>query len=305
MKKKDVLGVLDFTPEEIQRVMTIAIADKKSKNRTQVLKGKTVALLFDKPSLRTRVSFELAVQQLGGYSIYMGKDEVGLGKREPVKDVAKVLSRWVDCIVARVFSHETLLELAEYSTVPIINALSDWEHPCQAFADILTITEKKGQLSNVKIAYIGDFNNVARSLVKACLSMDYHISLASPLGYGIDNETLKRVQHLTQKKGKLIQTEEPLVAVENADIIYTDVWISMGEENLKESKIKDFQGFTIDKSILERAKPDVNIMHPMPVHYGEEISASIADISGWSLIDQADNRLYAQKGVLKLLSCVL
>ena len=302
MKKKDVLGVLDFTPEEIQRVMTIAIADKKSKNRTQVLKGKTVALLFDKPSLRTRVSFELAVQQLGGYSLYMGKDEVGLGKREPVKDVAKVLSRWVDCIVARVFSHETLLELAEYSTVPIINALSDWEHPCQAFADILTITEKKGQLSNVKIAYIGDFNNVARSLVKACLSMDYHISLASPLGYGIDNETLKRVQHLTQKKGELIQTEDPLVAVENADIIYTDVWISMGEENLKESKIKDFQGFTIDKSILERAKPDVNIMHPMPVHYGEEISASIADISGWSLIDQADNRLYAQKGVLNLIS---
>lgn len=302
MKKKDILGVLDFTSEEIQKVISIATADKKSKNKTEVLKGKTVALLFDKPSLRTRVSFELAVQQLGGYSFYMGKDEVGLGKREPVKDVAKVLSRWVDCIVARVFSHETLLELAEYSTVPIINALSDWEHPCQAFADVLTITEKKGQLSDVKIAYIGDFNNVARSLVKACLSMNYNISVASPLGYGIDNETLKSVQHLNAKKGKLIQTEDPLVAVKNADIIYTDVWISMGEEKLKQSKIKDFQGFTIDESILERAHPDVNIMHPMPVHYGEEISASIEDFRGWSLIDQADNRLYAQKGVLNLIS---
>ena len=299
MKKKDILGVLDFTSEEIQKVMSIAIADKKNKNKTEVLQGKTVALLFDKPSLRTRVSFELAVQQLGGYSFYMGKDEVGLGKREPVKDVAKVLSRWVDCIIARVFSHETLLELAEYSTVPIINALSDWEHPCQAFADVLTIREKKGELSDLKIAYIGDFNNVARSLIKACLSLNYQISVASPLGYGIDKETLENIAHLN---GTLIQTEDPLVAVENADIVYTDVWISMGEEKLKQSKMKDFQGFTIDESILERAKQDVNIMHPMPVHYGEEISASIQGFKGWSLIDQADNRLYAQKGVLNLIS---
>lgn len=301
--KKDLLSVSDLSPEEIEQFLKQALA-MKQENKPSLLSGKTLALLFEKPSLRTKVSFEVAMQQLGGHAIYLSPDEVGMGKREAIPDVARVLSRYVDGIAARTFSHQTLLTLAEYSSVPVINALSDMEHPCQALADFLTIYEKKGRLPGLSLAFIGDGNNVANSLLLAASLTGMNFSIASPPGYEIGNEVLKQSRGFTALSGsQIVLTNEPCEAVRNADVVYTDVWVSMGQEAEAAKRRLVFSGYQVDEKLLSLAKGDALFMHPLPAHYGEEISAGLLDNTQSVVFDQAENRLHLQKALLvKMLS---
>lgn len=263
-----------------------------------ILRGKALALVFEKPSLRTRVSFEIAMRQLGGYAIYLSPEEVGLGKREPVADVARVLSRYVDAIAARTFSHDTLRGLAENSSVPVINALSDLEHPCQAFADLLTIYEKKGSLSGLTLAFIGDGNNVANSLLLAASLAGMNFHIASPPGYEIKQELLEQGREFATVSGsKISLTDDPHEAVKDADVVYTDVWISMGQEAQLERRLV-FRGYQVNAELLDSAKQDALFMHPLPAHHGEEISAGLLGDARSVVFDQAENRLHMQKALL-------
>ena len=301
--KKDLLSIADLTRKEIEHLIEQA-RRMKQEGASPLLSGRTLALLFEKPSLRTRVSFEMAMYQLGGHSIYLSPEEVGLGKREPAADIARVLSRYVDGIAARTFSQETLHILAGHSSVPIINALSDLEHPCQALSDLLTIYEKKGRLPGLTLAFIGDGNNVANSLLlSACLlGMNFH--LASPQGYEVKEEVLNRGKESAALSGSQIQlTNDPYEAAKDADIIYTDVWASMGQEAEVEKRRLAFSGYQVDNKLLSLAKGDVLFMHPLPAHHGEEISAGLLDDPRSAVFDQAENRLHLQKALLvKLLS---
>jgi ornithine carbamoyltransferase len=276
----------------------------KKEGAPPLLSGKTLALLFEKPSLRTKVSFEIAIYQLGGYGIYLAPEEVGLGKREAVADAARVLSRYVDGIIARTFSQETLDILAGHSSVPVINALSDLEHPCQALADLFTIYEKKGKLPGLTLAFIGDGNNVANSLLlSACLvGMNFH--LASPPGYGIKEKILNQGKKLAARSNSHVMiTNDPYEAGKDADTIYTDVWTSMGQEAEKEKRSLAFSGYQVDSRLLDSAKGNVLFMHPLPAHHGEEVSAGLLDDPRSVVFDQAENRLHVQKALLvKLLS---
>jgi len=301
--KKDLLSIADLTRKEIEHLIEQA-RRMKQEGASPLLSGRTLALLFEKPSLRTRVSFEMAMYQLGGHSIYLSPEEVGLGKREPAADIARVLSRYVDGIAARTFSQETLHILAGHSSVPIINALSDLEHPCQALSDLFTIYEKKGRLPGLTLAFIGDGNNVANSLLlSACLlGMNFH--LASPQGYEVKEEVLNRGKESAALSGSQIQlTNDPYEAAKDADIIYTDVWASMGQEAEVEKRRLAFSGYQVDNKLLSLAKGDVLFMHPLPAHHGEEISAGLLDDPRSAVFDQAENRLHLQKALLvKLLS---
>ena len=302
MRGKDLLSILDLSPRDIQDIvhrahrMTVGPA-------MPALAGKTVALLFEKPSLRTRASFHVAVQQLGGYSFYMGPDEVGLGKREAVSDVARVLSRYVDCIAARVFFHSSLEELAKYASVPVINALSDWEHPCQILADLQTIHEHKGTLEGLKIAYVGDGNNVARSLCLGAASVGASFAIASPRGHSLDESTLERAQRRAASAGNrdVAALVDPREALSGADVVYTDVWTSMGQEAESETRRRDFKGYTVDAALLACAREDAILMHPMPAHYGEEVPPGMLEHPQSVAFDQAENRLHAQKAALELI----
>jgi ornithine carbamoyltransferase len=301
--KRDLLSVTDFTPEETLRIIKGA-SKRKNKPVGQPLAGKSVALLFEKPSLRTRVSFQVGIQQLGGYSLYLGREEVGMGSREPISDVAKVLSGYVDCIVARVFHHENLVELARHSTVPVINALSDWEHPCQAMADLLTIYENKGDLNGLTLAYIGDGNNVARSLCLALPGLGMNFNSASPEGYNLDQESVEKAR-LRSNGSKATATVRTLIdpaeAVADADIVYTDVWASMGQEDEAQTRQQVFEGYTVDPELLSKARPGALFMHDMPAHYGEEVAPGMLDHPQSVAFPQAHNRLHAQKSVLEFL----
>lgn len=301
--KKDLLSVADLGRKEIEQLIQEA-GDMKREGASSRLSGRTLALLFEKPSLRTRVSFDLAMYQLGGHCVYLSPEEVGLGKRESVADVARVLSRYVDGIAARTFAQETLNILASYASVPVINALSDLEHPCQALGDFLTIYEKKGKLSGLKLAFIGDGNNVANSLLlSACLvGMNFH--LACPAGYEFREEVLNQGKKSAAVSGSQIQlTNDPDKAAKDADIIYTDVWTSMGQEAEGKKRRADFSGYQVDSRLLSVAKRNVLFMHPLPVHYGEEICAGLLDDARSVVFDQAENRLHLQKALLvKLLS---
>ena len=301
--KKDLLSVSDLSREEVEQLLEQSLTMKRE-NKPSLLSGKTLALLFEKPSLRTRVSFEVAMQQLGGHAIYLSPDEVGLGKREAIPDVARVLSRYVDGIAARTFSHQALLILAEYSSVPVINALSDLEHPCQALADFLTIYEKKGRLARLTLAFIGDGNNVANSLLLAASLTGMNFSIASPPGYEIGNEVLKQSRGFAVLSGsQIVLTNEPCEAVRNADVVYTDVWTSMGQETEVEKRRLAFSGYQVDEELLSLAKRDALFMHPLPAHRGEEISARLLDSAQSVVFDQAENRLHLQKALLaKMLS---
>ena len=295
--KRDLLSVSELKREEIEQLIEQALI-MKQEDTSGLLPGKALALLFEKPSLRTRVSFEIAMHQLGGYAIYLSPDEVGLGKREPVPDVARVLSRYVDGIAARTFSHETLRVLAENSSVPVINALSDLEHPCQALSDLLTIYEKKGRLSGLTLAFIGDGNNVANSLLLAASLTGMNFHIASPSGYEIKKELLKQGREFAALSGSQIRlTDEPRGAVKGADIVYTDVWISMGQEAEVERRLA-FQGYQVDAELLALARQDVLFMHPLPAHHGEEISVGLLGDSRSIVFDQAENRLHLQKALL-------
>jgi ornithine carbamoyltransferase len=295
------LSVLDLTPETARALLIDALAFKNGRIRG-IPRGKILALLFEKPSLRTRVSFEVAMMRLGGKAIYLSPPEVGLGKREPVADVARVLGRYVDIIAARVFSHNSLVELAETANIPVINALSDLEHPCQALADMLTIMEHKGGVKGIKIAYIGDGNNVANSLMlmSAMLGADFFI--ASPKGYEIQPDIAEKAFSFSIQSGANIEClNNPAEAVRGADVIYTDTWTSMGQEEEAEKRRADFNGFQINSELLCHAPERVMVMHCLPAHRGEEITGDILDGPHSVVFDQAENRAHVAGAVIAYL----
>lgn len=298
MKTRDLLSVADITSNEMEKLIVQALAMKRRAG-PKLLKDKILVLLFEKPSLRTRVSFEVGIRQLGGSCLYLSPEEVGLGKREPVSDVARVLSRYVHGIIARTFAQETLQALASYSTVPIINALSDMEHPCQALADILTIREKRGKLKGVTLAYVGDGNNVAQSLLLAATLTGLNVNIASPRDYEVGKTIVDKAKELAVQSGSHIHLMlDPREAVRDADVVYTDVWTSMGQEAEAERRRKDFADYQVDISLLALAKKDVIFMHPMPAHNGEEIASGVLDGPHSVAFDQAENRLHMQKALL-------
>jgi ornithine carbamoyltransferase len=301
--KKDLLSIADLNREEIEQLIEQARRMKQEGARP-LLSGKTLAFLFVKPSLRTRVSFEIAMYQLGGHAIYLSPEEVGMGKREPIADIARVLSRYVDVIAARTFSQETVQILADNSSVPVINALSNLEHPCQALSDLFTISEKKRKLPGLTLAFIGDGNNVANSLLlSACLvGMNFHF--ASPQGYELKGEVLNQGREFAALSDSQIKlTSDPYEAAKDADVIYTDVWASMGQEAEAEKRRRVFSGYQVDNKLLSLAKGDVLLMHPLPAHQGEEIAAGLLDDPRSVVFEQVENRLHLQKALLvKLLS---
>jgi ornithine carbamoyltransferase len=298
MRGKDFLSVGDLTSDEVSLMVQKAHQIKKSQT-PRVLEGRILALLFEKPSLRTRVSFEVGIRQLGGECIYLSKEDVGLGEREPEADVARVLDRWVDGIVARVFSHRSLELLAQHASVPVINALSDLEHPCQALGDLLTIYEQKGRTEGVSVAWVGDGNNVASSLALACASVGADFTVASPRGYGIPDVVWREARQRASDRGsKLEWVEEPEQAARDADVVYTDVWVSMGQESENAERLKAFAGYQVNDELMGRARADALFMHDMPAHRGHEISEGMLDHPRSVVFDQAENRLHAQKAVL-------
>ena len=298
MSPKDFLSISDLAPEEVAQLVQDA-KDLKAGGATRPLDGRIVVLLFEKPSLRTRVSFEVGIRQLGGECVYLGGDDVGLGVREPVPDVARVLDRWVDAIVARVFSHRSLELLAENTSVPVVNALSDLEHPCQAVGDLLTMSEHKGGTDGLKVAYVGDGNNVAASLALACASTGAHFTIASPPGYRVPDMVWQEAQRrATENETALEWVETPQHAAEGADVVYTDVWVSMGQDAETAERRVAFEGFRVDPELMERANRDAIFMHDMPAHEGEEISEGMLYHPQSVVFDQAENRLHAQKAIL-------
>jgi len=298
MKGKDLLSVADLGGEDIQLLISDAI-DLKARGWLSMLSGKTLALMFEKPSLRTRVSFEVAVRQLGGQTIYLSPAEVGLGQRESIPDVARVLSRYIDAIAARTFSHQTLEVLAGYSSVPVINALSNWEHPCQALADLLTIYEKKGELQGLTLAFVGDGNNVARSLMLAASLTGMNFRIASPLGYALDDKTVHLAKSNTISSGaEVFCTDDPHRAVSGADIVYTDVWTSMGQEAEAEVRRKVFAGYQVNSELLSLAKEDAIFMHDLPAHRGEEVTDDVIDGLRSVVFDQSENKMHLLKALL-------
>ncbi len=296
--KKDLLSVADLGSEGIRSLIANAV-NLKFGGWNSSLSHKTLALLFEKPSLRTRVSFEIAMRHLGGDTIYLSPAEVGLGKRESVPDVARVLSRYVDVIAARPSSHQVLESLASYSRVPVINALSDLEHPCQALADLLTIYEKKGRLEGVTLAFVGDGNNVAHSLLLAASLSGVNFRIASPSAYRVQEKILRLAQGFALDSGaEIFCTEEPRLAVNGADVVYTDVWASMGQEAEADQRRQVFASYQVNNELLSLAKEDAIFMHPLPAHRGEEVSQNILDSPQSVVFDQAENRMHLQRALL-------
>ncbi|HEC91594.1 MAG TPA: ornithine carbamoyltransferase [Candidatus Atribacteria bacterium] len=305
MKGRNLVSIDDLSREEVAQILETAEIIKLrhySKESQPVLKGKILGMIFQKPSLRTRVSFETGMIQLGGEAIYLGPDDIKLGQREATKDIAQVLSRYVDGIMARTFSHKVILDLAKFATVPVINGLSNLFHPCQVLGDLLTIKEKKGKLSGLKLAYIGDGNNVAHSLIFGSVKVGMNIVLATPSGYEPRAEMIEKAQVDAKKIGSWIEIiHEPEKAAEEADIIYTDVWTSMGFEEEKEVRKNAFKSYQVNQNLVSKAKDDVIILHCLPAHRGEEITDEVMDGPNSVVIDQAENRLHAQKAILALL----
>lgn len=298
MDGKDFLSIADLSPDEVGLLIERA-AQMKGGPAERPLEGRTIAMLFEKPSLRTRVSFEVGIRRLGGDTFHLGGPEVGLGVREPVPDVARVLDRWVDGVVARVNSHESLTLLAEHTTVPIINALSDVEHPCQAMADLLTIQEHKGRLDGQRVAYVGDGNNVAASLALACASVGASFVIASPPDYRVEGATWEEAERRTAASGGSVEwVEAPEDAAKDADVVYTDVWVSMGQDAESKARHSAFQGYQVSPGLMDLAKPGAVFMHDMPAHEGEEITPGMLDHPQSVVFDQAENRLHAQNAVL-------
>lgn len=301
---KDVLSILDLK-DNLEAIIDSAIkmkaADPNQKKQVKKLplSGKNIILLFEKPSLRTKASFAVAVHQLGGQTVYMAAEEVQMGKRESVSDIGKVLSKYFDAIVYRAFSHKVMVQLAEAASVPVINALDDLEHPCQIVGDLLTIREKKGVLRGLKLAYVGDGNNVCNSLLLGCAAVGMNISVASPSNYKPNGEIISEAEKLASNTGSKVEVgTNPFRAAENADVVYTDVWISMGQEAEKEAREKAFLPYQVTEKIMSKAKADAIFMHCMPAHRGMEVSADIIDGPRSVVIEQAENRLYGQKALL-------
>lgn len=294
LSRGDLFAVLD-------RAAVLKEETKQGRWRTEFA-GKTVALLFQKPSLRTRVSFEQGIRQLGGHSLYLSPAEVGLGERESVPDVARVLSRYVDCVVARTNRHFDLELLAQYATVPVVNALSDLSHPCQALADLLTVRERKDRLEGLVMAYIGDGNNVAHSLILGAAKVGLHLRIACPSGYEPRPAVVERSRADREATGATLSLlRSPAQAAAGADVLYTDVWTSMGQEAENLLRRQAFAGYRIDSALMKLANPDAVVMHDLPAHRGEEITDEVIDGPQSVVFDQAENRLHAQKGLLSWL----
>jgi len=300
---KHFLSILDCPNDMLKELLRTSVRLKSLYSvggEDLCLKGKTLAMLFEKPSLRTRISFQVAMSNLGGTAIYVKPEDIGgIGKREPIKDIARVLSRYVHGIMARTFDHSTVTELAQYATVPVINALTDWSHPCQAMADVLTIREHFDDTDDKKIAFIGDGNNVARSLAFACAKFRMKMVVASPAGYELDAETIEKANNLSANC--VSQTSDPTTAVLDADIIYTDTWISMGQEDEKQKRQADFAGFQVNAELLKSAPPNVKIMHCLPAYRGLEITEDVVESPNSIIMDQSENRLHFQRALLKKL----
>lgn len=292
------LSLLDYTPEDIQELLNMAVFLKqevKTGGNRKVLAGKTLGMIFQKPSLRTRVSFEMGMQHLGGHAIYLGPDEIGLGKRESIADVARVLGSYVQGIMARVFDHEHVLELARWSPVPVINGLSDYNHPCQALADALTIQEHYGHLEGIRLAYLGDSNNVTRSLLFMSAKMGMKMTIASPEGYQLDADSVQAARDLGAEI-RLLQ--DPLEAVQDVDVIYTDTWVSMGQEEEAAQRQSVFPPYQVNAELLRQAPQHAVVMHDLPAYRGKEITDDVADGPQSLIFQQAENRLHAQKALL-------
>ena len=304
MQCKDLVSVADLESDDIEKLFALTAEMKESNRRGDTdlcLAGKTLGMIFEKSSMRTRVSFEVAMTQMGGHAIYLTKHDINLGERESIKDVSKVLSRYIDCIAIRTYDHKTVTELAEYSSIPVINALSDYTHPCQVLTDLFTVKEKLGTLDNIKIAYVGDGNNVARSLAFLCAKLKVMCVIASPENYELSTEFLDELESNVKDKDSYIkQISDPKEAVKDADVIYTDTWISMGEEEEAETRRKDFNGFQVNSELISHAKKGVLVMHCLPAHRGEEITDEVIDGEHSVVYDQAENRLHVQKALLKL-----
>jgi ornithine carbamoyltransferase len=296
---RHVLDIYDLTTKEIERVFSIS-EDLKVKHakglREPLLPGRVMALLFEKPSLRTRVSFETAMVHLGGSSMFLGKD-VGWGHRETTADFAQVLSQYVDVIVCRSNVHSRIVELSQFSQCPVINGLTDLAHPCQALADLFTVREVHGQLTGLKLAFVGDANNVSRSLAAACGKLGVAFAMASPKHYQFDDDFLSKLKRENPKMDLTI-TDRPEVAVKNAVAVYTDVWTSMGQESEQDRRLRDFQGYQVDAPLMRQAASDAIFLHCLPARRGEEVSDDVMDGSQSAVIQQAANRMHVQKGVL-------
>ena len=298
LKGRNLLSVNDFATDEIKALFELTRAIKTGRE-FDIAQKKTLALVFEKPSLRTRVTFGVAMTRLGGQHVYLGRDEIGLGQRETAADVARGLSRWVDVIAARTFSDETVGELAAYATVPVINALSDKEHPCQAFADFYTILESRSDTRGMKLVYVGDGNNVAQSLMLLAPRMGTHFTLACPPGYEPKSDLIEQARLLAQAHGTRFEiVHDALAASDDADILYTDVWTSMGQENENAMRQNDFAGFQISADLIREAKDDVLVLHCLPAHRGEEIAGDVIDGPHSGVWDQAENRLHVQQALL-------
>lgn len=292
------LEISDCSSSELEHLLRLAVQLKlewQSGGNRPVLGGKVLAMVFQKPSLRTRVSFEVGMLHLGGHALYLSPNEIGLGQRESIADVARVLSGYAQGVMARVFSPEHITELAKWSRVPIINGLSDKSHPCQALADVLTLYEHFGSLRGLKLAYVGDSNNVARSLAEAAMLLGIKMTVASPEGYQFDRSTIDSICALG---GDLYATDDPAKAVDGADAIYTDTWTSMGQEAETEKRRKAFPPFQVNEALLKRAASHAVVLHCLPAHRGEEITDDVADGTHSLLFPQAENRMHAQKAVL-------
>lgn len=301
-KPRHFLSITDLSAPEILRVLKLA---KKLKNELKrkghnkdVLQNKTMVMIFEKPSLRTRLSFEIGMTQLGGHAIYLAPTDIGMGKREPVSDVAKVTSSMCDLIMARTFSHQTVVDLAKYSSVPVINALSDREHPCQILADLMTIWEVKGKLKNLTLSYVGDAeNNVTHSLVLAAALLGMNFHCAAPRGYWMSKKIVQMAIHIN-KKVKILETEQPNEAVTKADVVITDTWVSMGDEAEKERRLKIFKPYQVNQKLMRRAKKDAIFMHCLPAYRGNEVESRVIDGPQSRVFSEAENRLHAQKALI-------
>ena len=304
MKGKDLISIADLSLEEVYEIFDVSKSLKEKLYMGEphrVLEGKTLGMIFAKPSTRTRISFETGIYQLGGYGMYFNQNDLQLGKSENVHDTAKVLSRYLNGIMIRTFSHQDVVDLAKYASIPVINGLTDMLHPCQVLADLFTVLEKKRNLEGLKLAYIGDGNNMAHSLLNGCSKVGMNISIASPSGYKPQKEIVDHAQQNAKYMGSKVEIlDDPVAAVKNADIVYTDVWASMGQEKEADERKRKFLGFQVNPALVKNAKEDYLFMHCLPAHRGDEVVDEVADSSNSVIFDEAENRLHVQKAIMAL-----
>ncbi len=302
LREKDFLSLSDVSSDQLHKLLDLAVklkSDQLSGAGEPLLKGKTLGMIFEKSSTRTRVSFEVGMLQLGGHSLFLSSKDIQIGRGETIADTAKVLSQYVDGIMIRTFEHEKVEELAANATIPVINGLTDLSHPCQALADLLTIKEHKGTLKGLKLAYIGDGNNVAHSLIEACSIVGMHISIGCPKGYMPDSIITEAAIEKGKESGAVVEVcHDPKKAVQDADIIYCDVWTSMGQEQENQTRLNDFAAFQVNEELIKEAAPNYLFMHCLPAHREEEVTAGVIDGPNSVVFDQAGNRLHAQKALL-------